>query len=68
MMRSDLDALRILRQNRVPYHAGENGVVALLRRGEVDLDLLRQLGFRISHHIGAQAVVSYKGNRFALMV
>jgi len=61
------EALQILRENSIPYYPGVGGMQALLRRTEADLILLRRLGFRISHDIGRQMVLSYKGSRIGLI-
>ncbi len=62
------EAFEVLRAHRIPYYPGVEGLSALLRKGEIDFDLLRKLGFRISGKIGGQLVVSYKGNRFGLIM
>lgn len=67
-MWADSDALQVLRKNQIPFHAGVNGVDALLRRRDIDVSRLRSLGFRISQGIHGQWVVSYKGNRFGIIL
>ncbi len=67
-MHSHFEALRILKDHSIPYHRGVEDALTLLRRSEIDLDMLRRLGFRISRRIGGQLVVNYKGYRFGLIV
>jgi hypothetical protein len=62
------EALQVLRQHRIPYHSGADGVAALMRKGEIDLNALRNLGFRVSNQIEGQLIVTYKGSRVALIV
>jgi hypothetical protein len=62
------EAVRILRENRIPFHQGVDGIPALLCGSEIDIDRLRRLGFRISGQIGRQLVVNFRGRRFGLIV
>jgi hypothetical protein len=62
------EALRILQENQIPFHQGRNGIPALMHKTEINVERLRTLGFRISHHIEGQLVVSFRGNRFGLIV
>jgi hypothetical protein len=67
-MRVESEAIRLLKEHQIPYHRGVDGISTLLRRSEVDVPRLRNLGFRISRVIGGQWVVSYKGSRFGLIL
>lgn len=67
-MHSHIEALRVLEKHSIPYYQGMEDALLLLRHREIDLDVLRRLGFRISRRIGGQLVVNYKGCRFGLIV
>jgi len=68
-MLQNLEALKILRDNCIPYNlAKAEGFTALFRKSEVNADQLRRLGFRISNLIGSQWVVSYQGGRVGLII
>ncbi len=63
-----VEAVKILEKHHIPYRVSDvKGVAALLRKNEVDPQKLRRLGFRISHLIGDQFVVFYKGGRFGII-
>ena len=61
------EVLKILRDHSIPFDAGGDGSQVLLHRGQADPDVLRSLGFRISHFIGHQMVVSFKGRRVGVL-
>ena len=64
-----VEAVKILQKHHIPFQRSEeNETLAVLQKNEVDLEQLRRLGFRISHLIGDQVVVFYKGGRFGLVV
>jgi hypothetical protein len=67
-MRSEVEALEILRKNGIPFHRGVEGLPALLCGTEIDVNRLRRLGFRVSQGIGGQLVVSFRGKRLGLIV
>jgi len=68
-MVQEKEALSILEKHRIPYRrSDEKGICALLYKNDVDLPRLRKLGFRVSHLIGEQLVIFYKGGRFGLIL
>lgn len=68
-MLREAEATKILKKHSIPFHeSGTDGILALMHKNEIDLDHLRRLGFRISHTIGDQLVIFYKGGRFGLIV
>ena len=63
------EAIALLQKNRIPFSkSGTEGISTLLPKGEVDVERLRKLGFKVSRTIGGQFVVCYKGGRFGLVV
>ncbi len=64
----EAEAHKILKDHSIPYYSGVNGISTLMRLSEIDLTRLRHLGFRVSQGIAGQIVVSYKGNRFGLIL
>ncbi len=62
------EALRILRDNGIPFHPGVSGFPAVLCGTEVNVDRLRRLGFRISGNIEGKQVISFRGSRLGLLV
>ena len=67
-MWSEIEALEILKQNQIPFHQGVKGIPAVIIESEIEVDRLRRLGFRVSHGISGQWVVSFRGKRLALIV
>jgi hypothetical protein len=62
------EAQKILRAHSIPFAADLDRSQVLLRRLDADPGVLRDLGFRISRHIGDQMVVTFKGRRVGLMI
>jgi hypothetical protein len=67
-MPQENEALAILNRHQIHFRASNRkGFKVLLSRNQVDSDLLRRLGFRVSHMMGSVWIVSYKGWRFGLI-